>query len=127
MNQDIRRSKRLYRSREDRLIAGVAGGLAQYFDLDPVLVRLDFLLLGVASGLGLVVYLILAIVIPERPPDEPEPLMEPPRARRVAGKSAAMSCWPWACGCRSYPAWISSIARENSTSGCPLWIMATSE
>ncbi|MDX1663558.1 MAG: PspC domain-containing protein [Candidatus Promineifilaceae bacterium] len=55
---------RLLRSEEDRVIAGVCGGLAEYLGVDAVLVRLAFLLLIPAGGLGLPLYLILAIVMP---------------------------------------------------------------
>jgi phage shock protein C len=64
--------KRLYRSRQDRMIGGVCGGLGQYFNVDPVIVRLIFLLL-LLSGPGLLAYIILMIVVPERPIGEPEP------------------------------------------------------
>ena len=58
--------KRLTRSRSDRLFLGVAGGLAEYFDVDPVLIRLVFVIIGLASfGKGLLVYLLLAILMPE--------------------------------------------------------------
>jgi phage shock protein C len=68
-------TKRLYKSRTDRMIAGVCGGLAEYFDVDPVLVRLLFLLLGFLTGIGFLIYPILWIVMPEqssleRPPRE---------------------------------------------------------
>lgn len=58
--------KRLYRSRTDRMIAGVAGGLARYFDVDPVLVRLIWAVAAVLSGgMAVAVYFILMIVVPE--------------------------------------------------------------
>ena len=56
--------KRLYRSRSDRMIWGVCGGLAQYFDIDPTIVRIVFVLLAFANGLGILAYIILAIVVP---------------------------------------------------------------
>jgi phage shock protein C len=59
--------KRFYRSTTDRKIAGVAGGLADYFDIDPLLVRLIFVILAFAGGGGVLIYLILWIVTPERP------------------------------------------------------------
>jgi len=59
--------KRLYRSRIDRKIGGVCGGLAQYFAIDPTLVRLLFVLGMVFVGGTLLAYLILLIVIPEEP------------------------------------------------------------
>jgi phage shock protein C len=59
--------KRLYRSRDEQMLAGVCGGVAEYFDVDPTLIRLLFVLLALAGGPGLLAYLILWIVIPERP------------------------------------------------------------
>ncbi|MCL5268859.1 MAG: PspC domain-containing protein [Bacteroidetes bacterium] len=56
--------RRLYRSRKNRVIAGVAGGLGEYFDIDPVLVRVIFVLATLASGFGVLAYLILWIVVP---------------------------------------------------------------
>jgi len=56
--------KRLYRSRDDRMIAGVCGGVAKYFDMDPTIVRIIFVLLIFANGLGILAYIIMAIVVP---------------------------------------------------------------
>jgi phage shock protein C len=59
--------ERLYRSRQDRMIFGVAGGMAEWMDLDPAIVRLVWALLILAGGVGLVLYIVAAIVIPEAP------------------------------------------------------------
>jgi phage shock protein C len=56
--------KKLYRSRDDRMIFGVCGGLAQYMNLDATLVRVFFVLLALLHGIGLIIYLILALVVP---------------------------------------------------------------
>ncbi len=56
--------KRLYRSRSDRMICGVCGGLAKYFDIDPTIVRVIAVLSVFVSGLGLLAYIIMAIVVP---------------------------------------------------------------
>ncbi len=56
--------KRLYRSRSDRMIWGVCGGLAQYFNIDPTIVRLIAVLLLFAGGFSIIAYIILAVVIP---------------------------------------------------------------
>ncbi len=56
--------RRLYRSRTERMVWGVCGGLAKYFDVDPVLVRIIFVLLTFANGVGIIAYIIMAIVIP---------------------------------------------------------------
>jgi len=58
---------RLYRSRTDRMLAGVAGGIAKYFNVDPTLVRLLFVLFALAGGPGLLVYIILWIIMPVEP------------------------------------------------------------
>jgi len=60
--------ERLYRSRDDRMLFGVAGGMADWLDLDPSIVRLVWALLILAGGIGLVLYIVAAIVIPEAPP-----------------------------------------------------------
>jgi len=54
----------LTRSRSDRMIAGVCGGLARYFNVDPSLIRLAFALAFVFGGSGLLLYLILWVVLP---------------------------------------------------------------
>ena len=59
--------KRLYRSRVNKAIAGVCGGLAEYFDMDPVIWRLIFVALTIFSGSGILIYLILWLVLPENP------------------------------------------------------------
>lgn len=61
--------KQLRRSRSDRMIAGVCGGLADYFDMDPTVVRLIFVALFVFGFSGGLVYLILLLVVPEEPAD----------------------------------------------------------
>lgn len=54
----------LYRSRTDQILGGVCGGLAEYLHIDSTIVRLLFVLLGLGSGVGVAVYLILWVVIP---------------------------------------------------------------
>ena len=63
---------RLMRSETDRMIAGVCGGLAAYLGVDPVLVRLAFVILLLASGVGLGIYVILWIVMPTPSRGQPE-------------------------------------------------------
>ena len=62
--------RRLHRSRNDRVIAGVGGGLGHYFGIDPVLVRLAFVALAVAGGIGILIYFVAAIILPEATDDE---------------------------------------------------------
>ena len=73
----VHQPHRLRRSRDDRFIAGVAGGLAEYFDVDPVLVRMGWILLTMATvGLAVLFYIGLATMMPND------------RLRESRGKSA---------------------------------------
>jgi phage shock protein PspC (stress-responsive transcriptional regulator) len=60
-------TKRLYRSRDERMIGGVASGLGMYLGLDPTIVRLIFVVLQLAFPGTLLAYLILLLVVPEEP------------------------------------------------------------
>ena len=60
-------SRRLYRSRTDKKIAGVCGGLAKYFGWDPVIPRIALAVLFFGAGVGLLAYIICWIVIPLEP------------------------------------------------------------
>lgn len=57
--------KKLYRSKSDRIIAGVCGGLGDYFEIDSIFFRVAFVLAAFFGGSGILIYLILALVIPE--------------------------------------------------------------
>ena len=58
--------KRLYRSRKDRIVCGVSGGVANYFNVDPTLIRLAFVLFG-CTGTGILAYLVAAVIVPDEP------------------------------------------------------------
>jgi phage shock protein C len=61
-------SKKLYRSVDNKVIAGVCGGLGKYFDVDPIIFRVLFFILLLPGGLpGLVPYVVMWIVVPEEP------------------------------------------------------------
>ena len=66
-------NRRIYRSRKESMIAGVCGGLGEYFDIDPVIMRLIFVLLIFAGGAGLIGYIIAWIIIPLAPLSETGP------------------------------------------------------
>lgn len=59
--------KRLFRSRNERKIAGVCGGLAYYFRVDPFLIRLIFILFFLAGGAAFIIYLAMWIIVPLEP------------------------------------------------------------
>lgn len=86
VDHDGAMARRLYRSRTDRWIAGVCGGLAEYLNVDATAVRIAFVLLALWQGFGALVYLLMVIMVPDEPltemvtepglpappPDEPE-------------------------------------------------------
>lgn len=58
--------KRLYKSNTNKTFAGVCGGIGEYFNIDPTLIRLIWVIFGLAGGSGLLAYIIAALVIPSR-------------------------------------------------------------
>ena len=58
-------SKKLVRNQSDRMVAGVASGIADYLNIDPVIVRLLFVLMALTGGHGILVYFVLLIIMPE--------------------------------------------------------------
>ena len=65
-------AKKLYRSTMDKMIGGVAGGLAEYFDIDSTLVRVLFIVVVFLGGGGIIAYIILWIVVPQKPYELPK-------------------------------------------------------
>ncbi len=67
-------NERLYRSTDDRMLAGVAGGVAEHLDADPSIIRIIWaVLIFLTGGLALVVYVVMAVVVPDRPDGMPLP------------------------------------------------------
>ena len=58
--------KKLYKSRDNRMISGVCAGIAEYFNMDPTIIHLAWVLFSLLGGSGLLAYIIAAIIIPER-------------------------------------------------------------
>jgi phage shock protein PspC (stress-responsive transcriptional regulator) len=82
---DIPRPRRLLRSSSDRVVAGVAGGLGRHFGVDPVIFRIGFALSIFFGGLGVLAYLVLAVVVPTDG--------DPDRAQRVGERLKSMGFW----------------------------------
>ena len=61
--------KKLYRVQKGKKLAGVCGGIAEYFGIDPTIIRLIWALLVLCAGTGLLAYIICAFLIPEKPAD----------------------------------------------------------
>jgi phage shock protein C len=60
--------KQLYRSRDERMVAGICGGLGEYLDIDPTVIRLIFVFGTILTGSGLFwAYLVMMLVVPEEP------------------------------------------------------------
>jgi phage shock protein C len=86
--------RRVFRSRDDRVIAGVGGGLGHYLGIDPVLVRIAFVALAVA-GVGVLLYIVAWIAIPEAPasgeaPVRPESSSGPSGSQLIIGSLLVM-------------------------------------
>jgi phage shock protein C len=60
-------NRKLYRSNTNKMLAGVCGGLGEFLGIDPTLIRLAFVLMGLLGGHGFLVYLIMCIVVPSSP------------------------------------------------------------
>jgi phage shock protein C len=96
--------RRLYRSRRDSVLGGVAGGVADYLDVDPSIVRIVWAVLALLTGgLFLVLYIVMWIVVPQDPgsvtgkPNEPAPAPAPGQPAADTGPAAAAPGWQsWA-------------------------------
>jgi phage shock protein C len=78
-------SPRLHRSATDTVVAGVCGGLAEYLEVEPSLVRLLFVVGTLWGGLGLLIYVILAVVLPVETEVQPRVFHRRERSRNLAG------------------------------------------
>jgi phage shock protein C len=67
LSAESNQPRRLYRSNQNKIIAGVCGGIAEYLNMDPTLVRLGFVLLAFAGGSAILLYIVLAIIVPRAP------------------------------------------------------------
>lgn len=68
--------KKLYRSKKDQKLVGVCSGVAEYFNLDPTVVRLIWALSVLFGGSGILLYIVCAFIIPEKPTDEDYPMVD---------------------------------------------------
>jgi phage shock protein C len=70
--------KRLYRSRANRILAGVCGGIGEYMNVDPTIIRVIVILVALVYGTGILLYIIAWLIIPERPIESAQPIPPPP-------------------------------------------------
>jgi len=59
--------KKLYKSNTQKMVSGVCGGIAEYFDVDPTIVRISFVIFGFGGGSGILLYLLAAVIMPDAP------------------------------------------------------------
>lgn len=57
-------NKKLYRTEDNKMLAGVCGGVAEYFNLDPTLVRVLWVAVSLFAGAGVILYIVMAIIVP---------------------------------------------------------------
>jgi phage shock protein PspC (stress-responsive transcriptional regulator) len=89
---EVQVNRRLYRCRDNRVLAGVASGVAEFFGLDPTLVRVLWFLSIFVGGVSLLLYIGLAIIVPLEPL-RPAPPRHPPSRSRATATSRRR--WRW--------------------------------
>ena len=89
MDSTVNISKRLYKSRNNRIIDGICGGVAEYFEVDPTIVRILWSLLALMGGTGFVMYIVAMVIMPVNP----EHLTNPQPMNAVKIKSDKRSYW----------------------------------
>lgn len=62
--------KRLYKIEQGKMVAGVCGGIAEYFELDPTLVRLAWVIFTALGGSGIIAYILCAAIFPQKPEED---------------------------------------------------------
>lgn len=72
-------TKKLYRSRDDKMIAGVCGGLGKNLGIDPTILRLIFVLLALAGTSGIIIYGVMWLVVPLEPAPASQEIIDPPQ------------------------------------------------
>jgi len=112
-------AKKLYRSTTDKMIGGVAGGLAEYFDIDSTLIRVLFIVVVFLGGGGIIAYIILWIVVPQKPYEIPKSFQEK-SSSEDSGKSEFQNS---ATDSESFNVNNSGIASlETETNNKQIWI-----
>ena len=88
-------NRRLYRSRTESALGGVAGGVAEYLDADPSIVRIIWAILGIVTGgIFVVLYIVMWIVVPETPASAASAAPAPPTSGDTAGDEAGQAAGP---------------------------------
>ena len=104
-------NRRLYRCQHDRILAGVASGMAERFDLDPTLVRLLWVVSVFFGGFGLLLYIVMAIVVPLEPAGGPVVGMSAPDPANIGASGEATG--PAPAGWHATPVEHRRVPRDN--------------
>jgi phage shock protein PspC (stress-responsive transcriptional regulator) len=83
--------KRLYRSRKNKVFAGICGGMGEYFDIDPVIIRIIAAVLTLFTGIPLVIYIIAIFVIPLEPLEGAEAAAQPVEVKKAAATTSTVT------------------------------------
>lgn len=78
------KNKKLHRIKKDSIFAGVSTGLAEYFGIDPVIFRAIFIILTLANGIGILIYLALVVIIPQNPREEKIEFIDENKVQEIA-------------------------------------------
>jgi len=117
-------TRRLYRCRHDRWLAGVAGGMAEYFEIDPTVVRVLWILSAFLGGLTILLYIILAFVMPPEPlpmPGTTGPRMQGTGAAPDGGVTGAASSGATADDTADAASGASGPGASTGADGIPGW------
>ena len=76
-------TKKLYRSRQNRMIAGVCGGMADYFKIDATVVRILWLIFSLINGIGILAYFVCMLLIPDNPHEKDSDAKDPQRGENI--------------------------------------------
>lgn len=110
---------RLVRSQNDVVIAGVCGGLGEYFRVDPVIVRLIFVLVTLTSGIGAVVYPVLWMIMPKRSAGDPAPPAFADPSQAADAQAAAFSRRTGEAQYAESTGFSSAVGSSAAASGTP--------
>jgi phage shock protein C len=108
-------NRRLYRCQHDRILAGVASGMAERFDLDPTLVRLLWVVSVFFGGFGLLLYVVMAIIVPLEPAGGPAVGMSAtdPTAEGASGDASGDAAGPAPAGWHATPVEHRHVPRDT--------------
>ncbi len=128
-NQNENSPRKLLRSRDDRVIGGVAGGLGRYFDLDPILFRIGFVALAFLGGAGILLYLAGLLLVPSEtgPGEAPPPAANRSVLAIVGVVALLVVAWPFLIGGGIFVAAVLVPLSALAIAGVLVWWLVSGE